>query len=78
MLIKILRMDALTESSSTFVSLTLGEHYIGSHEQSLNNIYKSSKPQNPILFILSPGMYCLLVWLVVVVYKHFVNINVIK
>ena len=56
MLIKILRMDALTESSSTFVSLTLGEHYIGSHEQSLNNIYKSSKPQNPILFILSPGL----------------------
>ena len=49
-------MDALTESSSTFVSLTLGEHYIGSHEQSLNNIYKSSKPQNPILFILSPGL----------------------
>ncbi|KAL5256854.1 hypothetical protein ACHWQZ_G011949 [Mnemiopsis leidyi] len=56
MLIKILRMDALTESSSTFVSLTLGKHYIGSHEQSLNHIYKTSKPQNPILFILSPGV----------------------
>lgn len=55
MIIKVLRMDALTESCSTFVSMTLGEQFIGSHEQSLINIYKNSKPHTPILFVLSPG-----------------------
>ena len=60
MLIKVLRMDSLMESCSTFVCLTLGDHFIGSQEQSLNNLYRKSKPQYPILFILSPGNYWLL------------------
>ena len=56
MLIKILRMDALSESCSMFVQITLGDSYLATREQSLLNIYKLSKPQIPILFILSPGV----------------------
>ena len=63
MLIKVLRMDALMESCSTFVSLTLGDQFIASQEQSLNNLYKKSKPQYPILFILSPGFDLILSWI---------------
>ncbi|EUB64627.1 Dynein heavy chain 10, axonemal [Echinococcus granulosus] len=54
-LLRCFRVDRVCRAVEIFVANTLGEHFLTLHGPSLSSVYEQSKPETPIIFILSPG-----------------------
>jgi len=56
LLLRSLRLDRVTLAMTSFVSNSMGTRFVEPPEFKLEEVYAKSKPKQPLLFILSPGV----------------------